>query len=298
MRIPSFVRPCAVLLFGLVAACGGSTRDDILAEDTTLTRDLALANADTSALPQLRDVPVVTQPAPAIESQPGVARTLPANTRQAEARMRRTPRRRTTVSPRDVESPAVTANGNSVGAGRGSGESLLGVIEAGETMEMFSGQRICTSTNSAGDRFTAMINHPVVGSNGATIPSGSIAIIEVIAARRSGNARDAVQLDLAVRSITVKGRMYQVASTVSSAQVERVRSETGSDDMRKVATGAAIGAIAGQIFGRKTKATVIGAATGAAAGAVVAATSAHYDGCVPSGGRIAIRLTEPLYLQM
>jgi hypothetical protein len=138
----------------------------------------------------------------------------------------------------------------------------------------------------------------VQGTNGALIPAGATAIVEITRASRSSNANDAVELELAVRSISINGRSYQVASTVTSAQVDRIRAESGSDDARKVATGAAIGAIAGQILGRRTKSTVIGAATGAAAGAIVAARNAHYDGCIPTGGRIAIRLTEPLYVQL
>ncbi|HZJ01025.1 MAG TPA: YMGG-like glycine zipper-containing protein, partial [Gemmatimonadaceae bacterium] len=60
---------------------------------------------------------------------------------------------------------------------------------------------------------------------------------------------------------------------------------------------AAIGAVLGQILGHKTKSTVIGAGAGAAAGAVIANRNADYDGCVPDGGRITIRLTEPLTIQ-
>jgi len=58
-----------------------------------------------------------------------------------------------------------------------------------------------------------------------------------------------------------------------------------------------IGAIAGQIFGHKTKSTVIGAATGAAAGAVVAGATGKYDGCVPNGGRISLKLNQPMTVQ-
>jgi hypothetical protein len=55
--------------------------------------------------------------------------------------------------------------------------------------------------------------------------------------------------------------------------------------------------VLGQILGHKTKSTVIGAGAGAAAGAVIANRNADYDGCVPLGGRITIRLTEPLTIQ-
>jgi hypothetical protein len=115
--------------------------------------------------------------------------------------------------------------------------------------------------------------------------------------KRSENANDDIQFELIVRSIAFNGKTYPVNSTVTYAQVEKVRNGDASNDGRKVATGAVIGAIAGQIFGHKTKSTVIGAATGAAAGAVVAGMTGKVDGCVPSGGRISLRLTQPMLVQ-
>jgi hypothetical protein len=192
----------------------------------------------------------------------------------------------------------VTENGNVVTENARGSERQLGVIGAGEQISLYAGQRVCTNTNSVGDRFTATLVESVQGTNGASIPAGATAIVEITRSSRSDGPNDPVQLELAVRSININGRTYQVASDVTSAQVDRIRAESGGDDARKVATGAAIGAIAGQILGRRTKSTVIGAATGAAAGAVIAARNSHYDGCIPSGGRIAIRLTEPLSVQL
>jgi uncharacterized protein YcfJ len=100
-----------------------------------------------------------------------------------------------------------------------------------------------------------------------------------------------------VRSIAFNGTTYPVNSTVTAAQVEKVRNGDASNDGKKVAAGAIIGAIAGQIFGHHTKSTVIGAATGAAAGAVVAGVTGKYDGCVPNGGRISLKLTQPMVVQ-
>ena len=42
-------------------ACSDKKTDDVLAQDTSLTKDLALANRDTTLQPQLRDVPVDSQ---------------------------------------------------------------------------------------------------------------------------------------------------------------------------------------------------------------------------------------------
>ncbi|HEV2644427.1 MAG TPA: glycine zipper 2TM domain-containing protein, partial [Candidatus Elarobacter sp.] len=75
----------------------------------------------------------------------------------------------------------------------------------------------------------------------------------------------------------------------------------GSDnnDAGKVAGGAVVGAILGRIMSgkSKTKGTIIGAAGGAAAGAVLANQTAHYDACIPSGGRVTVRLDSPMSIQ-
>ena len=108
---------------------------------------------------------------------------------------------------------------------------------------------------------------------------------------------DRIEIGLRVISVAFGGNTYPVAAETTYAQVDRVRAESRGEDTKKVIAGAAIGAVLGQIFGHRTKSTVIGAATGAAAGAVVANRNATYDGCVPSGGRITIRLTQPLTIQ-
>lgn len=290
----------AVLAAALaLSACSGDTkREDILAQDSSLTRDLALANQDTLAQPQLQDVPANADQTPVAEPEAVAPRIRVVS--RATGRPVKPPVVRRTQSAPAAEAPqaVVTESGNTVTENARGSERQLGVISAGEQISMYSGQRVCTNTNSVGDRFTATLVESVQGTNGAMIPAGATAIVEIIRASRSNGPNDPVQLELAVRSININGRTYQVASSVTSADVDRIRVESGSDDARKVATGAAIGAIAGQILGRRTKSTVIGAATGAAAGAVIAARNSHYDGCIPTGGRIAIRLTEPLNVQL
>ncbi|HET7613179.1 MAG TPA: YMGG-like glycine zipper-containing protein, partial [Gemmatimonadaceae bacterium] len=168
---------------------------------------------------------------------------------------------------------------------------------SGSEVALYSGQRVCTNTYNVGDRFTASVAESVQGSNGVAIPAGATAVIELTSLKRSENANDNIEMEFVVRSIAFNGKTYPVNSTVTSAQVERVRNGDASNDGKKVATGAIIGAIAGQIFGHKTKSTVIGAATGAAAGAVVAGATGKYDGCVPNGGRISLRLNQAMVVQ-
>jgi hypothetical protein len=280
----------------IAVACSDRQKDDVLAQDTSLTRDLALANQDTAAKPELRDVPVTTEPAP-VESKPA-----PAPRRVASTTVKKPVTRKPTPAPASV-APApppvrVTESGNTEKVTEKGSERALGVISSGSEISLSSGQSICTNTNSIGDKFTAQIADPVMGANGTVIPVGASAVVTVTSLHRSERSGDNIEIGLRVESISYGGKTYPVTSETTYAQVDRVRAESRGDDVKKVATGAAIGAVLGQIFGHKTKSTVIGAAAGAAAGGVVAARNANYDGCVPSGGRITIRLTEPLTIQL
>ena len=285
---------CLAALASLAACKDTKKGEDVLAQDTSLTNDLALANKDTSSQPQLKDVPVSPEPAPAV-SEPApapvtrrpIVRTLPRSVAKAPVK--------TTPAPQPTE--RVTATGNTERVTAPGSEKPLGVISSGSEISFASGQRICTNTNSIGDRLTAQISNPVMGSNGSVIPVGATANVEITSLAKSQNANETIEIGLRVLSVTFGGKTYPMSAETTYAQVDRVRAESRSDDTKKVLTGAAIGAVLGQILGHKTKSTIIGAAGGAAAGAVVASRNANYDGCVPSGGRITIRLTEPLTIQ-
>jgi len=142
----------------------------------------------------------------------------------------------------------------------------MGTIPAGATLSLASGSKICTNTNHVGDRFNASVTNAVVGSNGAVIPAGATA------------------------TVNFGGHTYPVSATTQTADVTKVKNQPKGKDVQKVVGGAAIGAIAGQILGHSTKATIIGGAVGAAAGAGAAAATANYEGCVNSGSRITATL--------
>jgi hypothetical protein len=266
-----------------LGACGDRDGDD-LARDTTLDRDLELAARDTAAQPALTDVPVETMPSTA------PAATAPAATAPRTTAPARTTPARSTPAPRTTRPPATTASGNVVTATPGTAARRVGIIPAGSTINLTSGSRVCTNTHRVGQTFTATVANTVTGSNGAAIPAGATATVEITSLSRSENVNDPIDVGLRVRSITFRGTTYPISATTASAQVERVRATTTGQTATKIATGAAIGAIAGQILGRDTRSTVTGAAVGAAAGAGAAAATANYDGCLPVGGRITITL--------
>jgi hypothetical protein len=301
----TFSRIATPVLFAVTIALGackqGDKPEDALAQDTSLAHDLSLANADTLAQPQLKDVPVTT--APIVNPAAPAPKVAQRQTRSEILTPSRNPRRVATTprtTPQPVEKAPVTENGNTVTVNEGTSTGAArstGMIASGSEISLYSGQRVCTNTYAVGDRFTASVAESVQGSNGVAIPAGATAVIELTSLKRSENANDNITMEFVVRSIAFNGTTYPVNSTVTNAQVEKVRNGDASNDVRKVATGAVIGAIAGQIFGHHTKSTVIGAATGAAAGAVVAGATGKYDGCVPNGGRISLKLTQPMQVQ-
>jgi hypothetical protein len=295
MKIKSTTLMVLLAAAAVTAACSDRKNGDPLAQDTSLVRDLALANQDTASKPELRDVPVTSEPQP-VASEPEPA---PSPRRTVTPVVRRTTPKKTTTPPKPAPAPVTptvrtTESGNTERVTESGSEGRLGVVSSGSEIALSAGQRICTNTNSVGDRFTAEIADPVMGANGTVIPVGATAVVSITSLHRSEKAGDDIEIGLRVESIAYGGKTYPVSSETTYAQVDKVRSQSSGETARKVATGAAIGAVLGQILGHKTKSTVIGAGAGAAAGAVIANRNADYDGCVPSGGRITIRLTEPL----
>ncbi len=266
--------PLALISTIMVGACRseGAKSDTGLAADTSLSKQLAAAGGTTQ--PQLKDTAATT-------AAPGAA--APAGRREATRRTTTT-RTTTTTTTRGGNTETRTAPGAASGGG------AVGMIPAGSTLALNSTARVCTNTNKVGDEITATVAEAVTGSNGAVIPAGATVTLAITELKRSENANDPVVMHFQPKSVSFGGHTYAIDANVESANVERVRDEPKSKDVQKVAIGAAVGAIAGKILGKSTKATVIGGAAGAAAGAAAAAATANFQGCVPSGGRIVIKL--------
>jgi len=277
----------SVLLIAALAACKSEPKkgpdSTALGADTTLARDLAMANHDTAAKPQLKDVP----PAPAAASE--------------TPRPRREPSKKGNDTKPSIPKPgaaATTISGNTetknpAGSEAAKAGGAVGTIAAGTTLNLHASDKICTNTNAVGDHVTATLDGAVMGTNGATIPSGATVNMTVTQLKRSENSNDPIVMEFSVNSVTFGGRTYPLDASVTSASIDRIRDESKAKDAQKVAVGAVAGAIAGKLIGKSTKGAVIGGAAGAAAGAGVAAATANYQGCIPSGGSIVVKLNSP-----
>lgn len=261
------------ILVALVAitlsACSGR---DSGQKDSALARDLALANQSQAVQPQFQDTSA---------SQPATGASRPNRIDNAP-RTRTVPR--TTTATTATPTPTPTTAARSAPARE---------IAAGASFALMSQQRICTSTNRAGDRFVATVTSPVVGSNGAVVPAGSSVVLEVASVSPDGSS-----LALSVHSVEFNGMNYPLNGDVTAqSDLERTKISTDANsDKKKVIGGAIVGAIIGQMIGHNTKGTVIGAATGAATGAVVAKAGEKYESCLPMGATIRLTLNQPVVL--
>ncbi len=276
--------PMAALL--LAAGC----RDRAAASpaaDSSLAQDIALAQRPGTGPMVFNDAPIgakapaaPTPAAPTKRNEPprvSEPKPTPAPRRKAPpAPVERTPRQSAPVatlpSPAPAPAPA-PANG---------------VIGAGSQVGMTTNAKVCAATALAGDKYTATVSEPTVGSNGAVIPAGSTVVIEVASVDKA-DPIDQSRIQFRVRSLDVGGEARPVDGTVATlGPLEKVQTASGND-RTKVIGGAVAGAVLGRIFGGSTKATVIGAAAGAAAGTAAARTTHTTDACLPAGS--ALRLT-------
>ena len=198
--------PAAIAAVALLAACGGDNRgkDSALAADSSLNRDLKLAGTDTAAKPQLADVPKAPptkQKAPVTKQQTKTVAKAPA--------------------PTPAPPPAPP-------------KPTTGTIAAGTQLSLKAASEICTNTNKVGDTFTATLNEPVAGSNGATIPAGAVVTFTASKLKRSENTNDPIEMVFAVNSVAFGGKTYAVDGTVTSVAVDKVKNEPKAATAKKV----------------------------------------------------------------
>ena len=268
--------PLTAIALLTLAACGG---EKAKVSDTSA---VAAVTADSALTPVMRDsvasVEVIPPAAPTTETPvaaaPAVARPKPAPTRPAPKPSG------TTASTKPTPSPAPAA-------------PSTGTISSGTSISVTSGDKVCSNAAAVGDRLTATTNSVIGGTNGVSIPAGARVGLVVTESKTSSRQGDEAKLTFDVRSVTFGGETYTMAGSVST---DAVVTERKGGDGKKVAIGAAAGAVIGNIIGGGSRAqrTVVGAAAGGAAGAVAAAVTGDRFACLPAGAALTVNLGSAL----
>jgi len=168
-------------------------------------------------------------------------------------------------------------------------------LRAGTGMSLNADDSISTRHAHVGDPFTATVSENVRdGSGHIVIPAGSAVSGTIVHADPAPNPRATGQLDLAVSSVTIRGRAYTIEGTVDSKDSVMQGRGVTKADAAKVGGGAAIGAVAGRLLGGNKKGTIIGGVAGAAAGAGAASRSRDVDVVLPKGAAMHVRLASAL----
>lgn len=265
--------------------------------DSSLAQDLALAQRAGVASPQFNDAPVggiaSASKAPATATRKPEAPRANAPTPRPSVRrdappapIAQAPERRPPQPVAPAPAPASTP----------SPEPAPGIIGSGTRVGMTTNARVCANALLPGDKLSATISSGVAGSNGAIIPVGATVVLEVAAVDRN-DPIEASHIEFRVRAIDVNGESVPATGDVATlGPMEKVESSS-RNDVKKVAGGAAVGAILGRIFGGSTKSTVIGAAAGAAAGTVAARKSQTTDVCLPLGSQLRLTLSRDMVMR-
>ncbi len=165
------------------------------------------------------------------------------------------------------------------------------VVPTGTTLTVRVGQALSSKTSETGQTFTATLAQPVSVQGKPAIPAGSTISGTVVAAKAKGKVKGEGQLDLSLRSITVRGQTYNIQTDV----LENTAKGKGSRTAKTTGGGAAGGALIGGIAGGG-RGAAIGALAGGAVGLAGGAATGNQQIEIPVESALSFRLSAPLTL--
>jgi len=156
-----------------------------------------------------------------------------------------------------------------------------GTVPVGTHISVVTDQAVSSKNAKIGQTITGSIGKDVVVGDKVVIPKGSEVKLSVSSVQASGRLSTPAKLYLRLRSVTVKGKTYTVA-TNSAGRTEKGK---GKRDAGFIGGGAAGGAAIGALAGGG-KGAAIGAAAGAGAGTAGAAATGKKDIEFPTETRL------------
>jgi hypothetical protein len=146
-----------------------------------------------------------------------------------------------------------------------------------------------SSRARAGDEFSATVSEPIVENGKTVIPRGAEVKGRVVDARESGHLKGAAQLQLALTSVQVGDKSYELSTATAS--------RTGKNHKKRnwewIGGGGGGGAVIGAIAAGG-KGALIGGPIGAGVGTAVAYFTGKRDVNLPPETHLTFKLTEPV----
>jgi hypothetical protein len=157
-----------------------------------------------------------------------------------------------------------------------------GTVPAGAKISVVTNQSVSSKTAKVGQTITGTVSQDVTSGGKVVIPKGSAAKLTVSSVQASGRLSTPAKLYLRLRSVTVGGKTY----TMATSSAGRTLGGKGKRDAGFIGGGAAGGALIGALAGGG-KGAAIGAAAGAGAGTAGAAATGKKDIEYPAETRLA-----------
>jgi hypothetical protein len=148
-----------------------------------------------------------------------------------------------------------------------------------------------SKTDGLGKTYRASVEQPVVMNGQTLIPRGSDAVAVLSDEQQSGKIQGKTMLTLALRSVSVNGHTYDLATS----NVSKTSGSRGTKSGEVIGGGAALGAIIGGLAGGG-RGAAIGALSGGALGTAAQVATSGERVKVPSETVLTFTLQNPLYV--
>jgi hypothetical protein len=148
-----------------------------------------------------------------------------------------------------------------------------------------------SKNDSLGKTYRASVEQPVVMNGQTLIPRGSDAVAVLSDEQQSGKIEGKTMLTLALRSVSVNGRTYDL----STSNVSKTSGSRSTKSGEVIGGGAALGAIIGALAGGG-RGAAIGAVSGGALGTAAQVATSGERVKVPSETVLTFTLQNPLYV--
>jgi hypothetical protein len=154
-------------------------------------------------------------------------------------------------------------------------------------------QTVASDQNRPGDHFEATVSEPIVVADKTVIPSGTPVEGLVVDAHRSGRLMGRARLQLALETMTVDGKTYDVHTSART----RIGGKHKKRNLALIGGGAGGGALIGAVAAGG-KGVLIGGPIGAGVGTAAAFITGKKDVRLPPETPLTFTLAEPVTINV